>query len=508
MGIRRLATRWDKLDQTAIQRLQLRLLRRFLRRQVLPFSAQYRAVFGELRLDSESIRSLEDFRKIPFTEKRDLLNTSEHPERTKDFLLAPDRARLARRPSTLLRALTRGPRAAKASLEYEYRPVFLTATTGRSSDPVTFLYTRHDLDNLAIAGHRLVEVFQTERDYRVMNLFPFAPHLAFWQVHYGAIAFGLFNLSTGGGKVMGTQRNIRLIEKIAPQALIGMPTFLYHVLQQMLEEGLRCTGLRRIILGGEKAPAGMRRKLRAMAGELGSPGVDVLATYGFTEAKMAFGECPFPHDGEPSGYHLYPDLALVEIVDPKSGEPLPPGTPGEIVFTPLDARGSVVLRYRTGDIIDGGLHCEPCPNCGRSVPRLVGRISRQSEFREMRFDKVKGTLINFNDLENVLEELTGVGTWQVELRKANDDPLDVDEIHLHISRSGRSGDEDRVRRDIRREFEERLELRPNRVIFHSSSEMRRLQGVGKQLKEEKVVDHRPKSSAAQKAEPTTKEASE
>ena len=71
-----------------------------------------------------------------------------------------------------------------------------------------------------------------------------------------------------------------------------------------------------------------------------------------------------------------PISGIIEIVDPKTGEPVGEGQPGEIVFTPLDARGTVVLRYRTGDLIEGGLVYEPCPHCGRHLPRLVGRISR------------------------------------------------------------------------------------------------------------------------------------
>src|SRR6185436_11747481 len=99
-------------------------------------------------------------------------------------------------------------------------------------------------------------------------------------------------------------------------------------------------------------------KLRDLALELGARKVDVVATYGFTEAKLAWSECPFPHDQPSGGYHLYSDLGIMEVVD-QTGRPLPPGHPGELVFTPLDARGSVVLRYRTGDYIDGGLTYEP-----------------------------------------------------------------------------------------------------------------------------------------------------
>src|SRR5207302_5618883 len=105
--------------------------------------------------------------------------------------------------------------------------------------------------------------------------------------------------------------------------------------------------------------------------------LDVVGTYGFTEAKLAWPECPFPHDQPSSGYHLYPDLAIIEVIDPQTGETQPTGKPGEVVFTPLDARGSVALRYRTSDYTDGGLTYEPCPYCGRSLPRLLGNISRR-----------------------------------------------------------------------------------------------------------------------------------
>src|SRR5207248_8573804 len=99
-------------------------------------------------------------------------------------------------------------------------------------------------------------------------------------------------------------------------------------------------------------PFVLRAKLRELALSLGTRNVQVLATYGFTEAKQAWTECPFA-EGQPSpGYHLYPDLGIIEVVDPKTGEPLPPGEPDEIVFTPLDARGSVVLRYRPGVFTD------------------------------------------------------------------------------------------------------------------------------------------------------------
>jgi phenylacetate-coenzyme A ligase PaaK-like adenylate-forming protein len=433
---------WQRRNKQEVLRYQSARLHRYLRDVVVPFSAHYRELFHRHGLRADSIRSVEDLEQIPFTCKADLVNTPEHPQRSREYLLIPDQQTLARRPSTIWRALTRGSARVRAELEREYRPIFMTSTTGRSADPIPFLYTNHDLD-------------------------------------------------TGGGKVLGTDGNLRLMQKIKPDVLIGMPTFLYHLLQCAVEEGLRCDGLKRLVLGGEKAAEGIRRKLRNLAAKLGSPNVDVVATYGFTEAKMAWAECPFPVDESPSGYHLYPDLGIMEVVDPKTGIVVPEGEPGELVFTPLEARGSVALRYRTGDIIEGGLVYHACPHCGRTLPRLVGKISRTSEIKSMQLDKIKGTLVDFNQLEHVLDDAPNIGGWQLEIRKFNDDPMELDELILHVH--GLHGvSEERVARELNNRFLERTEIRPNRIVFHGIEELRRMLGVGTLLKEQKVVDRRPK----------------
>jgi phenylacetate-coenzyme A ligase PaaK-like adenylate-forming protein len=218
----------------------------------------------------------------------------------------------------------------------------------------------------------------------------------------------------------------------------------------------------------------------------------VLATYGLTESKQAWPECPFPASGESGGYHLYPDLGIVEIVEPDTGKPVGVGEPGEIVFTPLDSRGSIVLRYRTGDHISGGLVHEPCPHCGRSLPRLLGRISRVSDVRRLNIDKIKGTLVNFNDLEHLLDDMDEIGAWQIEIRKRNDDPLECDELVVHVAPAKRV-DEKKMMGKIEERFVSAAEIRPNRIEFHDAETLRDKQGVGRALKEEKVVDNRPKA---------------
>jgi phenylacetate-coenzyme A ligase PaaK-like adenylate-forming protein len=272
-----------------------------------------------------------------------------------------------------------------------------------------------------------------------------------------------------------------------------MPTFLYHVMCAAVEDGIRCAKLSKIVLGGEKAPEGMRRRLRDLAAQLGAREVDILPTYGFTEAKMAWAQCPCLEQAEMSGYHLNPDLGIVEVIDPTTGRQVPDGEPGEVVWTPLRARGSVVLRYRTGDLISGGIVYGKCPHCGRAMPRLMGEISRTSEIREMRLEKLKGTLVDFNRLEHILDDCAQVSTWQVEIRKTHDDPLELDELILHVQKANGESDE-AVRAILDQRFVAETETHPNRIVLHDAEDLRRMQGVGALLKEQRVVDHRPRAS--------------
>jgi phenylacetate-coenzyme A ligase PaaK-like adenylate-forming protein len=488
---------WHSLDKKSLRTWQMLKLRRYLADSVRPFSAYYRALFKEQRLRTDSLRDYTDLERIPFSSKADLL------KRSRDFVLAPDARVLARRPGNILGALVRGREAVKEDLEREFRPLMMTSTTGRSAEPAPFIYTAHDVKTLAVAGARVMRICGATREMRMLNMFPFAPHLAFWQAHYAGMEFGVFMVSSGGGKGLGTEGNLRLMRKIEPEVLIGMPTFLYHVLRAAVDEGMQCGKLRKLVLGGEKAPAGMRRRLRALARELGAEAVDVLPTYGFTEAKMAWGQCPCADPLESSGYHLNPDFGIVEVIDPATGAQVSEGEPGEVVWTPLEARGSVVLRYRTGDIVSGGIIYGKCPHCGRNMPRLTGEIARTSEIREMRLEKLKGTLVDFNRLEHLLDDCEQVATWQIEIRKTNDDPLELDELILHAQKAD-GVSEDEARGVLEERFMAETETHPNRILFHSEAELRRMQGVGAMLKEQRVVDHRPQAGdpgnqAAQKA---------
>jgi phenylacetate-coenzyme A ligase PaaK-like adenylate-forming protein len=481
---------WDRIPAAEQRRLQNEKLHRYLTEVIAPFSPYYKKLFAEHSVDPTKIKSVADLRHVPFTSKIDLLPTPEQPERFRDFVITPDISVLKQRPRVMAEALFRGRRAIERRFEREYRPIFLTATTGRSSAPLSFVYTDYDIQNLRIAGARLIQTFAATTKMRGVNMFPYAPHLAFWQVAIAGLEFGMLVVSTGGGKVMGTDGNIAVIEKLKPEAIIGIPTFVYHVIRQAHEDGRKWPQVTKVVLGGEKSPQGIRRKMVELLREMGAGEVRVCSTYGFTEARMAWGECP-PPAGEWSGYHLFPDLGIFEVIDPGTGEVKGAGEPGELVYTPLDARGTVVLRYRTGDYVDGGITWEPCPHCGRTVPRIVGSIGRKSSTKELQLAKLKGTLVNFDSLQHILDDTSEVGEWQLEIRKLHDDPHDVDELILHLAPSD-GADLDRLKQKIRARFQNEVELTPNRIEVHSLDDMLRRIKLETSLKEIRVLDSRPK----------------
>jgi hypothetical protein len=123
----------------------------------------------------------------------------------------------------------------------------------------------------------------------------------------------------------------------------------------------------------------------------------------------------------------------------------------------------------------------------------MGPIARVSDRRTLDLDKLKGTLVDFNVLEHLLDDQRGVAAWQIELRKHHDDPLECDEVMLHVATDTKSN-EPNLRDILTRRFHEVTELTPNAIVFHPVKELRDMLGVGRLLKEEKIADHRPKTT--------------
>ncbi|OGW84390.1 MAG: hypothetical protein A2987_02180 [Omnitrophica bacterium RIFCSPLOWO2_01_FULL_45_10] len=471
-------------------------LHHFITRHLYPFSPYYRRLFDKNKIRPDSIRKVEDLRRIPFTSKKDFVGLAKEDvtKRNLDFVLQPN-AELIRKflpKAELIKySLTRflkGDGYFRDRLENEYRPIFLTATAGTTDQPVSFLYTSYDLDNLKIYGKRAIEIFDIKRDERSLNIFPYAPHLAFWQTVFAGFSAGLFILSTGGGKTLGTEGNLRSLMKVRPQFLIGVPSYAYHLLKTARKQNLDLSFLRAIALGAAHVPKGFKRKISALLAEMGSRNVKVLGTYGFTEARCAWGECPTEIDIS-SGYHTYPDKEIFEIIDPETGNPQDEGEPGELVYTGIDARGSCVLRYRTGDLVEGGIVYRPCPYCGRTTPRISSEIVRASNIKSIQLTKIKGSLVNLNILEHILDDTEEIDEWQIEITKKDNDPYEVDELNLYVCLLKNKDTNEFVSR-LNQEVLSSADLSFNKVNFVTHEEIQRRIEIESAVKAKRIVDKR------------------
>ena len=479
-----------------LKRLQEENLRRFITRHLYPFSPYYRRLFDENKINPADIRTVKDLSRIPFTSKQDFRDAIEKDpaKGTLAFCLQPDKDTIKNYlPKTelakilLFRAL-KGEAGFKAMLEKEYKPIFLTSTAGNTSTPMPFLYSDYEIQNLKVYGSRMIATIGIKNE-RLVNLFPYAPHLAFWLAVLGGLAANVFVLSTGGGKTMGTEGNIRTILKMKPQFLLGVPSYVYHVLKTARAENLNMSFLNRIILGASPVPNGFKNKIASLLKEMGASDVQVFGTYGFTEARGAWAECP-TEISVSSGYHTSPDKEVFEVVDPVTGEVKGEGEDGELVYTGIDARGTCVLRYRTGDLVKGGITYTPCPHCGKTVPRISSHLTRASNIKNVQLSKIKGSLVNLNDLERFLDDRHEINEWQIEIRKKNDDPFEVDELVLNVCLAT-NVDKDNFSHLLNEEVISNAEVSFNAIHYVTHQEISEKIEVESAVKAKKIVDRRP-----------------
>lgn len=482
--------KWDKLSKMSrkeIRDMQDRKLRAFLANQIYQYSPYYSRILREQKIDPLKVKGLDDLHQLPFTYKWDIAPNDDEPQKAKDFVIRPDEE-VTEKYGHLAKMSMTGGKALVEERIFDFKPVHMHFTTGRTAMPTPFVYSKRDLDNLRESGYRLLNVFQVTPDDVVVNCFPFAPHLAFWQTFFAGEKMNVANFHSGGGKIVGTSNLMDTFEYLQPTVAVFIPGYCYYFLREAVKQGRDFSSVKKIFFGGERVPPGLKEKIKELFVQLGAEDVMVLATYGMTEAKVAWAECP-SHD-EYYGYHLYPDMEIFETVDPDSGEPVGEGEEGEIVYTSLDWRGTAVLRYRTGDIAKGGLLLEPCPNCGRTVPRISSNIQRRSELKEFSMTKVKGTLVNLNNFFPLMMSHPDIEEWQVEIRKRNNDPFDLDEILLYLAVK-EGTDRDRLVGNLKQEVLRDTEVSLTEIIFKSVPELVKQLGMETELKEKRIFDNRP-----------------
>jgi len=476
----------SKLSRAEIREMQNHKLKNMIRHQI-PYSPYYHELFAKNKLEYEDIQTTDDLKRIPFTRKEDVAPTADNQGRPKQFILQPDEKlikKYASKEKLLKIAVEKiAGMDVKRKLEWEYKPIHLHFTTGRTALPTPFAYSAYDLEHLKEAGARMLDVVGASRDLVAINGFPYAPHLAFWQAYHALTYVGMTSFQTGGGKITGTKKIIDAIERMKAGLIIFIPGYAYHLLRLAAEEKRDFSSVKFLLTGGERLSDGFRQKIKEFLVQMGAKDPTVLATYALTEGKAAWIQC---HDK--SGYHTYPDLEFFEVID-KNGNRVEEGQPGELVYTALDWHGSVVIRYRTGDMIQG-IEYNGCPFCGRTVPIIKSDIQRSSEIKEFHLTKVKGELINLNNFYTAIGSEKEVKEWQVEIRKKHNDPFEIDEIVVYVALIPDT-DFDRFRIKMEKKIREEIFVQPIIMQADLDTLLERL-GMETELKEKRIVDTRPK----------------
>ena len=289
----------------------------------------YRKKFQEMGLEPGDIQGLDDLHKLPFTDKLDLRDTYPYG--------------LAAVPMSQV--------------------VRIHASSGTTGKPIVVLSTRKDLALWAESISRAFCAYGATKDDLFQISYGYGLFTGGLGAHDGAtnIGAGVIPMSSGN-----TQKQITLMHDLGATVLCCTPSYAMFLGEALREaEWPREDFKLRIgAFGAEPWTEEMRAKLQETLG------IKAYDLYGLSEmAGPGVGfECECQH-----GTHLNEDYYYPEIVDPKTGEPLPEGTFGELTFTHLTKEAMPLLRYRTHDLT--ALHYEKC-SCGRTLVRMERILGR------------------------------------------------------------------------------------------------------------------------------------
>jgi len=349
----RTAETMTRADLEALQRRRLADLVARVHAKVL----FYREAFDRAGVRPEQIRSLDDLRRLPFTRKTDL----------RDHY-----------PFGLF----------AVPLEQVVRVHASSGTTGK---PTVVGYTRADLGVwaevcvrcLAASGARPGDVFHNAYGYGL-----FTGGLG---MHYGAELMGLTVVPVSGGN---TERQLLLLQDFKPRVIACTPSYMLTLAEAAGARGIdpQSLTIRAAVLGAEPWTEAMRGQIERLLP------VKAVNIYGLSEVigPGVSNECVEAQRGS----HVFEDHFLVEVIDPRTGDPAAPGEVGELVFTTLTKEALPVIRYRTGDL--ASLDPAPCV-CGRTFVRMsliVGRTDDMLIIRGINVfpSQIEAVVVQFAEL--------------------------------------------------------------------------------------------------------------
>ena len=318
-------------------------------------------------INADDIRTEEDFRKLPFTDKGDL----------------------------------RGAYPLGLQAVPDEQVVRIHSSSGTTGTPVIIPYTAQDVTDWAI---------MFERCYRVAGItnldrIQVTPGYGLWTAgigfQNGAERLGAMVIPMGPGN---TEKQLRMMVDLKSTVLCATSSYALLLAEEIERRGIKDQiHLKKGVIGSERWGEKMRRRI---AGELG---VQLYDIYGLTEIYgpgIAI-SCDYE-----DGMHYWDDYVYCEVIDPKTGENVPDGTMGELVITTLRKQGAPLIRYRTHDL--SRILTGSCP-CGCPYPRIDTILGRTDDMV-----KVKGVNIFPAQIEEMLREVEGTSSeYQVMIDHLN-----------------------------------------------------------------------------------------
>ncbi len=367
---------FETLPREALEAIQLKRLKDLAERvyATVPF---YKKAFDEKGVKIDDIKSIQDLHKLPFTMKQDLRDNYPFG------MFATPMENVVR----------------------------IHASSGTTGKPTVVGYTRRDIDTWSELMARTLAAAGTHKGDIVHNAYGYGLFTGGLGFHYGAERLGASVIPVSGGN---TKRQILLMKDFGPTVLTCTPSYALHLFDVAAEEGLdfKTLKFRVAVCGAEPWTENMRKEIE---NKLDLHAVDI---YGLSEiiGPGVSVECVEAKNG----LHIFEDHFIPEVIDPQTGESLPYGEIGELVFTTLTKEAFPLIRYRTRDL--SVLYREPC-KCGRNLVRM-GRITGRSDDMLI----IRGVNVFPSQIESVLMARKDVAPHYVLIvdRKERMDTLQVD----------------------------------------------------------------------------------
>ncbi|MDR2041202.1 MAG: phenylacetate--CoA ligase, partial [Tannerella sp.] len=407
----------ETIPRSELEKLQTELLRKTIERAGR--SAFYEKVFQAHGLSPESVRSLDDLQRFPFTTKDDLRTAYPY---------------------------------GMAAIALQ-KCVRLHSSSGTTGHPTVVLHSQQDLDEWAnqvarcmyMVGLRDTDVFQNTSGYGM-----FTGGLGF---QYGAERLGALTVPAAAGN---SKRQIKFITDFGTTCLHLIPSYATRLAEVFRELGIdprRDTRLHTICIGAEPHSEEQRRRIEHLLG------VKAYNCFGMSEMNgpgVAF-ECP-----EQNGLHIWEDYVVAEIVDPETLRPVADGQTGELVLTTLRREAMPLIRYRTRDLTRFLPGDCPCGRTHRRIDRFKGRSDDMIILKGVNIFpvQVEKILMSFRELgENYLITIETIG---------NNDEMLV-EVELNDLHTDNYGALQRLTGEIVRQLKDELLITPRLKLVAKGS---------------------------------------